>query len=41
MSETFGSIKQGREEALPSSKGKASKAIVREFSPIDVKNIRI
>lgn len=40
MSEFFNSIKQGLEEAIDYSKGKCPKAVVHEFSPIDVKNIR-
>ncbi len=40
MSNAFNSIKQGLEEAIEFSKGKIEKAIVHEFSPIDVKNIR-
>jgi len=40
MSKAFDSIKQGLEEALDFSKGKKAKAIVHEFSPVDVKNIR-
>jgi len=40
MSKAFDSIKQGLEEALDFSKGKKTKAIVHEFSPVDVKNIR-
>ena len=40
MSNAFNSIKQGLDEALEFSKGKKSKAIVHEFSPLDVKNIR-
>ena len=40
MSKAFESIKQGLEEAIAFSKGKQGKAIVHEFSPIDVKNIR-
>ena len=40
MSKAFDSIKQGLEEALEFSKGKKTKAIVHEFSPVDVKNIR-
>lgn len=40
MSSAFNSIKQGLDEALDFSKGKKGKAIVHEFSPIDVKNIR-
>ena len=40
MSNAFNSIKQGLDEALEFSKGKKGKAIVHEFSPVDVKNIR-
>ena len=40
MSNAFNSIKQGLDEGLEFSKGKKSKAIVHEFSPLDVKNIR-
>lgn len=40
MSSAFESIKQGIDEALEFSKGKKGKAIVHEFSPVDVKNIR-
>ncbi len=40
MTKAFKSIKQGLEEAIEFSKGKHGKAIVHEFSPIDVKNIR-
>ncbi|MDQ7002778.1 MAG: NadS family protein [Ghiorsea sp.] len=40
MSHAFDSIKQGLDEALEFSKGKHKKAVVHEFSPIDVKNIR-
>ena len=40
MSKAFDSIKQGLDEALAFSKGKKSKAIVHEFKPLDVKNIR-
>jgi len=40
MSHAFDSIKQGLGEALEFSKGKQRKAVVHEFSPIDVKNIR-
>jgi len=40
MSDTFDSIKQGLDEALEFSKGNQSKAVVHEFAPIDVKNIR-
>ena len=40
MSTTFDSIKQGLGEALEFSKGKKGKAIVHEFTPMDVKGIR-
>lgn len=40
MSSAFESIKQGLEEAVEFSKGKKRKAVVHEFSPVDVKNIR-
>jgi putative transcriptional regulator len=40
MNTVFDSIKQGLEEALEFSKGKQTKAIVHEFTPLDVKNIR-
>ena len=40
MSKAFDSIKQGLEEALDFSKGKNSKAVVHDMSPVDVKNIR-
>jgi len=40
MSTAFDSIKQGLTEALEFSKGNTTKAIVHEFSPLDVKNIR-
>ena len=40
MSKAFDSIKQGLDEALKYSKGKKVKAVVHEFSPVDVKNIR-
>ncbi len=40
MSNAFDSIKQGLDEALEFSKGKTGKAVVHEFSPVDVKNIR-
>jgi putative transcriptional regulator len=40
MSNAFNSIKQGLEEAIDFSKGEIGKAVVHEFSPIDVKNIR-
>ena len=40
MSSAFESIKQGLEEAVEFSKGKKGKAVVHEFSPVDVKNIR-
>jgi putative transcriptional regulator len=40
MNNAFDSIKQGLSEALEFSKGKKSKAVVHEFTPVDVKNIR-
>jgi len=40
MSEAFDSIKQGLEEAIKFSKGNLKKAVVHEFTPVDVKNIR-
>ena len=40
MAKAFDSIKQGLNEALDYSKGKKTKAIVHEFKPIDVKNVR-
>jgi len=40
MSMAFNSIKQGLEEALIFSKGNQTKAIVHEFTSLDVKNIR-
>ncbi len=40
MSNAFESIKQGLEEVLEFSKGKKGKAVVHEFSPVDVKNVR-
>lgn len=41
MSNAFESIKHGLEEAVEFSKGKKGKAVVHEFSPIDVKNLRL
>lgn len=40
MSQAFDSIKQGLDEALAFSKGKKGKAVIHEFTPVDVKNIR-
>ena len=40
MSNAFSSIKQGLKEAIEYSDGKLKKAVVHEFSPLDVKNIR-
>ena len=40
MSKAFESIKQGLDEALAFSKGEKRKAVVHEFAPVDVKNIR-
>lgn len=40
MSDFFNSIKQGLEEAVDFSKNKCPQAVIHEFKPIDVKNIR-
>ena len=40
VSEIFSSIKKGLEEAVAFSEGKCPEAVVHEFSPVDVKNIR-
>lgn len=40
MSSAFSSIKQGLEEALEFSKGNTSKAVIHEFTAIDVKDLR-
>jgi len=40
MASTFSSIKQGLTEAIGHSKGKINKAVIHEFGPIDVKEIR-
>ncbi len=40
MTSTFSSIKQGLQEAVDFSSSKIKKAVVHEFSPIDVKEIR-
>ena len=40
MNSAFDSIKQGLEEAIEFSKGNSKKAVVHEFTPVDVKNIR-
>jgi putative transcriptional regulator len=40
MSDFYNSIKQGLTEAIEYSEGKCPKAIVHQFSSIDVKNIR-
>lgn len=40
MNEVFKSIKQGLTEAIEFSKGKTDKAVIHEFAPIDVKEIR-
>lgn len=40
MSSAFSSIKQGLEEALEFSKGNASKAVIHEFTSVDVKDLR-
>ncbi len=40
MSEFLDSIKKGLNEAIAYSEGKCPKAVVHEFSPVDVKRIR-
>ena len=40
MGSAFSSIKQGLKEAVDYSEGKLKKAVVHEFSPLDVKKIR-
>ena len=40
MSDFFESIKQGLSEAKEFSKGNCKKAVVHEFSPLDVKHVR-
>jgi putative transcriptional regulator len=40
MSTAFESIKQGLTEAIEFAQGKPGKAVVHEFSPVDVKAIR-
>lgn len=40
MSSAFESIKQGLDEAVEFSKGQVSKAVVHEFGPVEVKQIR-
>ena len=40
MSKAFDSIKQGLTEAIEYSRGKPGKAVVHEFTPVDVKAIR-
>ena len=40
MSDFFNSIKQGLGEALAFSEGKCPRAVIHEFSPVDVKNVR-
>jgi putative transcriptional regulator len=40
MANAFSSIKQGLSEAVDYSQGKLKKAVVHEFGPVDVKNIR-
>ena len=41
MNKVFDSIKQGLDEALEFSKGKNGRAVVHEFTPVDVINIRV
>ena len=40
MTSAFDSIKQGLDEALEFSKGRTGKAVVHDFKPVDVKNVR-
>jgi putative transcriptional regulator len=40
MTNAFSSIKQGLTEAIDYSQGKLNKAVVHEFGPLDVKEIR-
>lgn len=40
MSNAFSSIKQGLDEAIEFSEGKIDKAVIHEFSPLDVKAVR-
>lgn len=40
MSNAFSSIKQGLTEAIEYSEGKANKAVVHKFRPVDVKKLR-
>ncbi|MCB1614714.1 MAG: helix-turn-helix domain-containing protein [Pseudomonadales bacterium] len=40
MNELFNSIEKGLKEAIEFSKGNCRKAVVHEFSSVDVKNIR-
>ncbi len=40
MSEISNSIRKGLEEAVAYSESKCPEAVVHEFSPIDVKNVR-
>lgn len=40
MSNAFSSIKQGLEEALEFSKGNEDKAVIHEFTAVDVKDLR-
>ncbi len=40
MTSAFSSIKQGLQEAIDYSEGKLKKAVVHEFGPLDVKEIR-
>lgn len=40
MSESFESIRKGLAEALQFARGERGKAVVHEFKPVDVKNVR-
>lgn len=40
MNNAFSSIKQGLDEAIEFSENKIGKAVIHEFSPLDVKAVR-
>jgi len=40
MSKAFSSIEQGLKEAIEFSDGKVGKAVIHDFSPLDVKAVR-
>lgn len=41
MTNAFSSIKQGLQEAVDYSEGKLKKAVIHEFSPLDVKKFAL